>query len=242
MRTSEVLSRWCQGANVLLLAASGLWYSVRIDALPPSIPVHWSATGPNRWGSKEELWLFLGAMALNVALTWLFAWVINRGKERDLSALDEDLGEAAREIIHAQKRLGVRMLESMFLLTNGGLAGMWWVAATAAETGDVNLVNRGVLGLLGLVVVAVVVPLAVGLRRGVRNQERLAELLPADAEDRWIAGGAIYYAPDDPRLWVAKRIGLGWTLNFARPASWWILLLLLGLPLGWVIALVVGGW
>ncbi|MFN7956902.1 MAG: DUF5808 domain-containing protein [Holophagaceae bacterium] len=41
---------------------------------------------------------------------------------------------------------------------------------------------------------------------------------------RW---GLFYVNAEDPALWVPKRFGLGWTLNFAHAASWWILLLLL---------------
>lgn len=29
-----------------------------------------------------------------------------------------------------------------------------------------------------------------------------------------------YYNPEESRLFVAKRIGLPWTLNFARPTAW----------------------
>jgi uncharacterized membrane protein len=36
--------------------------------------------------------------------------------------------------------------------------------------------------------------------------------------------GLLYYNPDDPALIVEKRFGLGWTLNFGRPAVWLILL------------------
>ncbi len=32
--------------------------------------------------------------------------------------------------------------------------------------------------------------------------------------------GVIYVNPDDPRLIVRQRTGLGWTLNMARPAAW----------------------
>lgn len=39
--------------------------------------------------------------------------------------------------------------------------------------------------------------------------------------DAWI--GPFYYNPRDPELWVEKRYGIGWTLNFARSASWFIL-------------------
>ncbi len=29
-----------------------------------------------------------------------------------------------------------------------------------------------------------------------------------------------YYNPEDPKLFVPKRTGLPFTLNFARPAAW----------------------
>jgi uncharacterized membrane protein len=32
--------------------------------------------------------------------------------------------------------------------------------------------------------------------------------------------GFIYYNPDTPRLFVAKRYGTPLTLNFAKPAAW----------------------
>ena len=38
--------------------------------------------------------------------------------------------------------------------------------------------------------------------------------------------GVFYVNPDDPRLWVEKRFGIGWTLNYARPAALWLTLLM----------------
>jgi len=31
---------------------------------------------------------------------------------------------------------------------------------------------------------------------------------------------AFYYSPENPRLFVPKRTGIPFTLNFARPAAW----------------------
>ena len=60
----------------------------------------------------------------------------------------------------------------------------------------------------------------------------------ADREDaawreprNWRSGG-FYVAPDDSRVWVPKRPpGIGWTLNFARPASWLWMTVLLAIPI-----------
>jgi uncharacterized membrane protein len=41
----------------------------------------------------------------------------------------------------------------------------------------------------------------------------------------------LYVAPRDPRTWVHKKYGYGWTLNFAHRRSWYWLFGLLGLPI-----------
>jgi hypothetical protein len=47
----------------------------------------------------------------------------------------------------------------------------------------------------------------------------------------WVVG-VLYVNRNDPRLFVEKRSGLGWTLNFAHPIAWWLaggLFVILGL-------------
>ncbi|WP_276360618.1 DUF5808 domain-containing protein [Daejeonella sp. H1SJ63] len=43
--------------------------------------------------------------------------------------------------------------------------------------------------------------------------------------------GIIYYNPNDPSVWVEKRVGIGWTLNFAHVRSYFIMGLILAIPL-----------
>lgn len=50
--------------------------------------------------------------------------------------------------------------------------------------------------------------------------------------------GIIYVNPDDPRLIVRQRTGLGWTLNMARPAAWAIVM---GLVALWLLRRVQAG-
>lgn len=40
--------------------------------------------------------------------------------------------------------------------------------------------------------------------------------------------GLFYFNPDDPALWLEKRFGVGYTLNFGRPAAWIIIGSILG--------------
>lgn len=90
-----------------------------------------------------------------------------------------------------------------------------------------------------LVVSAVVCVVVIGVEFRTRQaQERLTASSGGeyyvDEDDRWI-WGMIYYAPDDKRLMVNKRVGVGTTMNMARrPAQvlmGLVLLLLLAMPL-----------
>ena len=44
-------------------------------------------------------------------------------------------------------------------------------------------------------------------------------------DEAW--SGPFYSNPDDPSLFVPKRYGIGYTLNFGNPWSWVVLLLIL---------------
>lgn len=56
-----------------------------------------------------------------------------------------------------------------------------------------------------------------------------------DSDQFWIrfwVVGVLYVNRNDPRLFVEKRSGLGWTFNFAHPIAWWLtggLFILVGL-------------
>jgi uncharacterized membrane protein len=43
-------------------------------------------------------------------------------------------------------------------------------------------------------------------------------------DDKYWKMGSFYYNPDDPALWVEKRFGIGMTVNFGRPAAYFVLI------------------
>ncbi|WP_230854840.1 DUF5808 domain-containing protein [Arthrobacter terrae] len=61
-----------------------------------------------------------------------------------------------------------------------------------------------------------------------------------DDDSQWIAG-LIYNNPEDPWLLVPKRAGIGWTINWGRPAGKAITLAMLLLVLTGVVTAVVVG-
>ena len=62
-------------------------------------------------------------------------------------------------------------------------------------------------------------------------------------DDRYWYGGVFYNNPDDPALFVPKRFGLGWTLNFGHPQAKLFLIgmLLLVLLFGVLLPVLISG-
>lgn len=54
---------------------------------------------------------------------------------------------------------------------------------------------------------------------------------------RW---GIIYNNLNDPAIWVEKRTGLDWTLNFGHKEAWLIIFMILVIPIAFLIFTVFG--
>lgn len=196
-----------------LLAAAGVaalsaFYAWVLPLLPDPVPTHFSSAGQaNGWTPKAQL-----------------PWLI----------------------------FGLPVLIWIVLLITGGLISLSQQDPAKARVAAVQPL-RGFLGLGGAILMAGclsipvygmdAIQLGVGcffgcLILGIVFMVREAKVLlsaQSDAQNyRW---GIFYVNPEDPRLWVEKRLGVGWTLNYARPAAYWMTLLLL-LPIPLVLVLV----
>lgn len=51
-----------------------------------------------------------------------------------------------------------------------------------------------------------------------------ADAVPEPQNDSYWKAGMFYYNPDDPSIFVSKRVGIGCTMNFANKLSWLVML------------------
>ncbi|MFC9707028.1 DUF1648 domain-containing protein [Paenibacillus sp. NPDC056933] len=65
------------------------------------------------------------------------------------------------------------------------------------------------------------------IRNHQEDRERSKEQ-PVNDDDYWKLG-FIYFNANDPSFTVEKRYGIGWTINFARPLSWVLLLFIIAI-------------
>lgn len=95
-----------------------------------------------------------------------------------------------------------------------------------AFIGVIGLAQAGVF-VVALALVMVVGSLAISLvygQGGARVFARMSasDKLLADDDEHWKLG-VFYFNPDDPSLFLPERFGIGWTMNWARPAVWAIM-------------------
>ena len=85
---------------------------------------------------------------------------------------------------------------------------------------DITIINYIFVISLFLTMIAFMV-MFIRMGQGGRNLQKTEEKdeLYKDDDDKWILGG-FYFNKNDPAWMVEKRIGVGWTVNFANPKSW----------------------
>jgi uncharacterized membrane protein len=123
---------------------------------------------------------------------------------------------------HRYRAYAPRMAKALLLMAACTNLSMF---LTAWQIWDATGAPSVALALLP-VVVGIVVLLGIAIRTG-QNGSRLpggeddenTGVVQQDDDKYWRAGGTLYVNRRDPALFVPKRFGIGWTINFGNPRS-----------------------
>lgn len=201
--------------------------------MPDLIPQHMNFQGEvTEYMEKTPFTILVPALIVAfVAACMAFAhWTILRSKRPSNPSVPATSALAYGMFARAQS----------ILLVAGGLAlSVLGPVMELSFIGVIGLEQAGVFVVaLALVIVvgSIVVSLVYG-QGGSRVFSRMAasERLLADDDEHWKLG-VFYYNPDDASLFLPERFGIGWTMNWARPAVWAIMLAGLVLTVAFVAA------
>jgi uncharacterized membrane protein len=212
-----------------ILAATAIYLGLRWDDIPARFPVHWSASGqPNGWSVRTPMgvyWpLLFGACVIAIVAAVSYASLrFGQTPARDSKAYSM-AGDFAREI-------GVFLLAlEFFLAVIFSFVGLLPIVANH---------DPGVVPIL-IATLAMLAALIFAMSRLAKQHARHASeshaSVGADPDAHWKVG-VFYVNPDDDALFVHKRFGIGYTLNFGHAAAWVLMGLTLILPI--VLALTV---
>ena len=205
-RPARILSPW-DLATLAGVLALACFYLVLLPSLPDPVPTHFDAVGrANGWTSKA-----------------LLPWVVF-GAPLFLWVVLFLLGAVATLLPGGTGRTRALAIDP--------LRGLMGLGLCLLMAGCLLVPSRGVTALFsGLL--ALFFCMVLGIVFLVRDAWQAIARLPRADHYR---GGIFYSNPQDPRLWVEKRLGLGWTLNYARPAAIWVTALILAAILGVLLA------
>jgi uncharacterized membrane protein len=209
---------------ILLLTAA--YVSAHWDQIPDRFPVHWGIDGrPNGWSVRTPMGVY-GPLCLGAgvaALVSLLGYAISHAARRNPAAPAE---EGAIDPGH---RIALVLIGVEFFV-----AAMFSLVGVLPFTGSPSVAPM-LISALGII--ACVILLIRWQSRGFSTPA--SALHPGDGTpDACWKLGLFYSNPDDAALFVEKRIGIGYTINFAHGGAWVIVALSVLLPLGLGIAAV----
>jgi uncharacterized membrane protein len=144
------------------------------------------------------------------------------------SRISASLEEPAARRVYQFRRLGAWLL----------IGCEYFAAALAAMT--LSAVSAGAVRIWGTLLTTFLIALTgtiICAYQSAARAIRAASAQDGRAQGNW--RGGIYFNPDDSSLWVPKRIGVGWTINFAHPWAWPVLAVLVVVPATVVIGVIV---
>lgn len=184
-------------------ALLALWASRHWSQLPRRIPLHIGLHGVDRWVTRTTAGVY-GFIAAQAALSMIFvlsAWGVLHWSRR-LSGQGTDAGRDRRF-----RRVNVHLSLVVAYL----LAGEAWIAL-------LKPIAAGLAGAAMLVMIVVCFFLMIRL-----NRSTTAAVRGDRTPDACWKLGIFYVNPADPSVFVAKRFGIGYTVNMGNRWTWTVL-------------------
>lgn len=202
---------------VPLVALTAAVVAVGYGSMPDAVPMHVDVSGNVTDMAPKSPMVAAFPVALEVFLAAVFAfchWMVLRSKKGLEPGRPASSSWAYGMFAYAK---------TAFLLVMG-------LACTAAcglgmALAMIGIVSMGVAVavIIGVALLCVVGDLIVGVKYG-QSGSRVFRMEASDTllsdDDRFWKLGMLYCNPDDASLFLPQRSGIGWTVNWGRPAVW----------------------
>lgn len=235
-RTSGIPGGWLVAAGpLLIIAGAAVFMWINWNQIPERFASRWSADGtPIGWRTRTP-WGVFRPLVTSAAVTMAMLW--------NAYAISTKTRQVAPTGQASLRERRFKKGNALYLVVSAYMMALLFVGTTVRPLfAHTDRLPTSVWILLAVVVVGSLAMIAwmywigQGGRRGMPADE--AGIPPGDGtpDDGWKAG-LIYFNPADPAIFVEKRVGFGWTLNFGRPVSWLIMAAILAATLGPVLLL-----
>ncbi|MDT9027111.1 DUF1648 domain-containing protein [Rossellomorea yichunensis] len=226
LRTRDEMLPWIVYVVPMVITVGLMVFTlVNYNNLPDQIPTHWGPDGkPDSFTTKT----YLSALTLPLVLLVMNAMFLGINELTRNSGIKLSAGNIKASRV---RQLRLRKYTSWLLFFISILISMLFTflqfnTLYENSVSDLLIITMplafSALVLIGTVLMAI----KVGKKDSDLDVEVIDEgtgdVINADDDQYW-KGGLFYFNPEDPSIFVEKRFGVGWTLNFARPLGYLIL-------------------
>ncbi|GGH79442.1 putative membrane protein [Pullulanibacillus pueri] len=213
------------GIALVTLICSFIFY----QHLPTRIPMHYDMKGHvDRWADKSYRTV-MSFPILQLYMTALFLFI------------NSIIGKSKQQIDRENPEMSVkrnqlfRLKWARFNFLTGVLLVLMFSFMQLSYFIEISLTLTLVvtLSVVGLIVIGAVVLSFMTGQGGSRikvGEGKQGEVIHRE-DDRYWKLGLFYFNRKDPSIWVEKRFGVGWTINFANPIGWGSLLVIIVIAL-----------
>lgn len=221
-RTQDAMLPWYVYVLPMFVTVWLIGYSIlQYDSLPSMIPTHWGINGePDAFTPKT----FISAISMPLVLLVMqimFLGIQLSTKHSGIKLSASNANASRNRQLHLRKYSSWFMFVMSVLLT---MLFSFFQLTTIHPDIASNTVMFGmpVIFLIIVLLGTIVFSITVG-----RSDKQIASPINENIsdfdEDQYWKGGLFYFNKNDPSIFVEKRFGVGWTLNFANPIGYLVI-------------------
>ncbi|SRR6266566_316999 len=226
--SGTLISSWWELVPLSVIALTVILLAMRYPTAPAVIPTHFDLTGHANGFATKSIWTFFSIVGVQLGV-WVILTILGAGLS--MSRVAPSTGAAGESYRHMWARL-------VFVIKTGTVT-LLSIADLLTTSNSQSGTLAGPLAALPIALLVTILALTLTLalrygQSGWRQLRRTGSPMTARGDatpDSAWKGGLFYYNPDDPALFVEKRSGLGWTMNFGHPQAKLVLIGLLLVPL-----------
>lgn len=246
MKTLKSQNKWHQDTSQLITIETGfhnrkirsnpLWFAIYFliiaititvsflvyETIPDKIPMKFNFAGQiTSFVEKSyQTLLYIPLVQLFMTLIFLFVYYsISKAKQQI------DPGNPQKTL---QQTVIFRYRWSLFIIIIGILL---LVMLGLIQFTMIGLIHNNLMSIATIAIPLIILIAAMflsiltgqsGSRVKIKNPKEKTPIVRDD--DSYWKFGVLYYNPEDPAIFIEKRFGIGWTINWGRKSSWFILL------------------
>lgn len=196
--------------------------TIQYGILPEQLPTHWGINGEvDAFTAKTPLSV-LSLPFILLIMQFMFLG-INISTKRSGIKLSATSMQAS-----SLRQLALRKYTSWFMFLISMLITLLFSFLQLSTIHPAIMSNAGMIAppfIFLIVVLAGTVFFAVKVGRAdkIETEDTVGPITDLDEDSYW-RGGLVYFNKNDPSIFVEKRFGVGWTMNFANPIGYLILI------------------